>query len=224
MIVSAQVLKEVSVTSTWTYSGVWLNENGMIFSNGFATSWNASNLHFINWSTPAGNPTSNFTDGSVNLNKPFSSCPATSLIGRFGTKGRPFYIGERAQLKARGPLYLMVNDNPVADNRGKYIALIYPTNLSLCNSGYVRRPGEDAEVLSEDDESLPNMLNEVKINLDSSELLKISPNPSNNYRFSLIINDVRVNVEDIQFYNTNGNEVIGVSLVATEQSSSGKKI
>ena len=216
--ISAQKVVEIPANSSWVDSGVTFSTPGMVFSNGYATSWPNSNLHIINWSTPAGNPTSNFVDGTLNTTKPCKSCPATSLIGKLGTTGTPFYIGERVQIKGTGRLYLMVNDNPVSDNRGKYVALVYPSNASPCNSNIVKIANSQSnnyEILSEDDSNLPNLLKEIDLSKESNLLLQISPNPSSN-KFSLIINDLELELNDIHFYTNNGNEVKSIKFINKE--------
>ncbi len=123
----AQPAKNISVTQTWTNTGVQLNagESVTIFAQGYAT-WNnnGNNNQIKDWFTPAGIG-GNYID--INQNYPCQNCPGMSLIGKVGTDGTPQYIGTFGTLGSQsgGTLYLGINDDIPSDNYGSWIALIF---------------------------------------------------------------------------------------------------
>ena len=61
-------------------------------------------------------------DGPLAQNAPIPAVPAGALIGRVG-EGRPFGIGDQRQplgMPAAGDLWLGINDDHCADNRGEF--------------------------------------------------------------------------------------------------------
>jgi hypothetical protein len=71
--------------------------------------------------TPDGNPEYR------SANYPEPSVPVGALIGRVGTKGKPFGIGTQTQplpMPASGRLFLGVNDNDLSDNSGSYTVVV----------------------------------------------------------------------------------------------------
>jgi hypothetical protein len=68
-------------------------------------------------STPAGSKS-----GRRAANAPLPDAPAGTLIGRIGTNGRPFEIGNGTSMTmpAAGQLYLGVNDDGFEDNQGEF--------------------------------------------------------------------------------------------------------
>ena len=60
--------------------------------------------------------------GRTAAGAPLPSAPAGALIGRVGTNGPVFAIGDQASLTVRenGQLFLGVNDDEVSDNRGEF--------------------------------------------------------------------------------------------------------
>ena len=77
--------------------------------------------------TPAGSKAQRYAPGA-----PFPRAFAGALIGRIGTGGQLLAIGETATLTmpAAGILYLGINDDTVADNRGEFRVEIQRTAMN----------------------------------------------------------------------------------------------
>jgi hypothetical protein len=57
-----------------------------------------------------------------------TGAPAGALIGRIGTNGQPFLIGDQTEvtMPATGLLYLSVNDGYLDDNNGEFRVRLWP--------------------------------------------------------------------------------------------------
>lgn len=102
-------------------------------AEGYIKPWkNRSTDNYSHYYTPAGKGVSVRPEGYVHPSEPCSTCPAGSLIGKLGVNGRPFYIGNMAEIKnAYGDLYVMVNDYPVHDNVGSFVLVLF-SEVSNC--------------------------------------------------------------------------------------------
>ena len=103
--------------SAWQDSGVYLpaGASASIKATGKWSPWPLAGL----WSGPEGNEA---WQGQV------SFIPASALMGRLGTDGKPFLIGPETQITAKdnGRLYLAMNDafSALWDNAGEMKATI----------------------------------------------------------------------------------------------------
>ncbi|MCB0584973.1 MAG: T9SS type A sorting domain-containing protein [Phaeodactylibacter sp.] len=108
--------------SDWVDTGFDFDGNklGFVFASGYVLRHSYPSMSFDNYATPAGR-------GPNQLNNAFpcQTCTATGLIGKLGVNGDPFLVGERAYIKDAGRLYLKVNDFPLYDNQGAFVAVIY---------------------------------------------------------------------------------------------------
>ena len=59
---------------------------------------------------------------------PVAGAPVGALIGRIGTDGRPFLIGDQTEvtMPATGLLHLSVNDDYLVDNAGEFLVRLWP--------------------------------------------------------------------------------------------------
>ena len=148
---------------SWQPTGVMVDEGDsiFIFSNGYASLWNESELAIGRFSSPAGLGTFRIAPAPTNL-CPF--CPPGSLIGKVGNNGDPFYVGEVARLldsPYSGELFLGFNDDAsgLFNNIGLFISIIYSGGYS----GNNMTPNNDDALYF----SSPN--------------IAIHPNPTTNY-------------------------------------------
>ena len=67
------------------------------------------------------------TSGRKVANAPMPNQIAGALIGRIGTNGQPFGIGNlnSVVVPETGMLFLGINDDHVADNSGNYVVLVW---------------------------------------------------------------------------------------------------
>lgn len=123
--------------SDWVDTGFDFDgrQNGFVFASGYVIRHSYASMSFDNYATPAGR-------GPNQLNNAFpcQTCTATSLIGKLGVNGDPFLIGERAYIKGEGRLFLRVNDLPVYDNQGAFVAIIYNDIASICTGNMPAAP------------------------------------------------------------------------------------
>jgi hypothetical protein len=107
----------VDPKAAWQDSGLYLpaGATARITATGKWSPWPAAGL----WAGPEGNEA---WQGQV------SFVPASALMGRLGTDGKPFYIGPESEITARdnGRLYLAMNDlfSALWDNAGEMEATI----------------------------------------------------------------------------------------------------
>lgn len=113
----------VNGNSNWVDTGFTFNGNttGFVFASGYVIRKANYSMSFDNYATPSGRSFSDFPANSL----PCQTCGATSLIGKLGINGTPFIVGERAYINGSGRLYLTINDTPLTDNYGAFVAVIY---------------------------------------------------------------------------------------------------
>jgi hypothetical protein len=116
----------VNPKAAWQDSGVYLPEgaSARISATGKWSPWPSAGL----WSGPEGNEA---WKGQV------AFIPASALMGRLGTDGKPFYVGPESEIiaKQNGRLYLAMNDlfSALWDNAGEMKATIrvrYPKPIA----------------------------------------------------------------------------------------------
>jgi hypothetical protein len=116
----------VDVKKAWTDTGfaVTSGESIGITATGTMTSGECSS-NVCNY-TPAGAPGSTSCTGIPPGAFTAPALPCWSLIGKIGTNGSPFEVGDSLQTtaSAAGELYLGVNDNYYPDNTGSWTATI----------------------------------------------------------------------------------------------------
>jgi len=105
----------VSARQPWTATGMTVKRNDTysINANGeIQLSGDASDV-----ATPFGSKS-----GRKATNAPVPTAPAGALIGRIGANGQPFAIGSGVTIKmpGDGQLFLGINDDGFADNRGEF--------------------------------------------------------------------------------------------------------
>ena len=115
-------------TSGWTNSGITkaANEVVRICASGQVQLW--TDDLYCNQTTPSGQ--GRVTNGcgvscGIGSNG-CATCPVGSLIGRIGTGGTPFFVGDRAYLTGSdaGLLYFKVNDTDLTGNDGHFIVTV----------------------------------------------------------------------------------------------------
>jgi len=116
-ISQASETKNVTINgnnNSWTEAGINVQQGSRLF---ISTTGN------IQWSTNNFSSPSGVASGNNIL---YSGIPQSALVGRIGTTGTPFYVGENYNSFAdsSGPLFLSVNDNIKNDNTGSYISVI----------------------------------------------------------------------------------------------------
>lgn len=116
----------VDPKAAWQDSGVYLpaGASARISATGKWSPWPSAGL----WSGPEGNEA---WKGQV------AFIPASALMGRLGTDGKPFYVGPESEIiaKQNGRLYLAMNDlfSALWDNAGEMKATIrvrYPKPIA----------------------------------------------------------------------------------------------
>ena len=116
----------VNPKAAWQDSGVYLPEgaSARISATGKWSPWPSAGV----WSGPEGNEAWN---GQV------AFIPASALMGRLGTDGKPFFVGPESEITAKqnGRLYLAMNDlfSALWDNAGEMKATIrvrYPKPIA----------------------------------------------------------------------------------------------
>ncbi len=116
-ISQASESKNVTVNannSSWTEVGVNLQQGSRLFISSTGNIQWSSN----NFSSPSGVPS-----GNTIL---YSGIPQSALVGRIGTTGTPFYVGDYYNSFANeaGSLFLSVNDSVKNDNSGSYVSVV----------------------------------------------------------------------------------------------------
>jgi hypothetical protein len=116
-ISQASETKNVSVNSNnnnWTEAGINVQEGSRLFISATGS---------IQWSTNNFSSPSGVGSGNAVL---YSGIPQSALVGRIGTTGTPFYIGDyyNSFANGSGPLFLSVNDSNKNDNSGSYASII----------------------------------------------------------------------------------------------------
>jgi hypothetical protein len=116
-ISQASETKNVSVNSNnnnWTEAGINVQEGSRLFISATGS---------IQWSTNNFSSPSGIGSGNAVL---YSGIPQSALVGRIGTTGTPFYIGDyyNSFANGSGPLFLSVNDSNKNDNSGSYASII----------------------------------------------------------------------------------------------------
>lgn len=121
--------------SDWIDTGFSFNikSKGIVFASGYVVRKEGDSHAYHDYATPAGRAHVYISTSNAS---PCHSCNATSLIGRLGPNGKPFLIGKRcyinSQDKRAKKLYLRVNDNPLYDNQGAFVAIIYTDVDNIC--------------------------------------------------------------------------------------------
>lgn len=105
----------------------------------------------------------------MNNSFPCQTCNATSLIGKLGINGDPFLIGERAYIQGAGRLFLRVNDNPLYDNQGAFVAIIYRDIASICTGN-----GPGGVLSNEEKEGKDDLWG----NSEKETIFNLYPNPA----------------------------------------------
>lgn len=160
----------INGTSDWVDTGYNFNgfNPGFVFASGYVIRNDYSDS-FDNYATPAGRAFSKWPSNSF----PCQTCNATSFIGKIGVNGTPFLIGERAYINGFGRLYLTINDTPLYDNRGAFVAVIYK-NVTQIASNSLNRSFEQQIV----DEFGPQL--DTKKTSDIETDFTFYPNPASN--------------------------------------------
>ncbi len=111
----------VSGRERWTPTGIRVRAGqGMYFRASGAVRLSADPN---DEATPAG-----AKGGRTASAAPVADAAVGALIGRIGTDGRPFFIGDQTEvtMPAAGLLYLSVNDDYLVDNAGEFLVRLWP--------------------------------------------------------------------------------------------------
>lgn len=205
----------INGNADWTDTGLDFHAGkpGFVFASGYVIR-NQNSSSFDNYATPAGRAYASWPANSF----PCQTCNATSLIGKVGINGRPFLVGERAYINQTGRLYLRVNDDPLLDNKGAFVAVMYPHVEQIAS----RTSNSFIEEIIEEFGADGNILTiEQLAELEEETIYSISPNPAKNkveITFKNRNNESSIGV--IRVYDLNGKEIIS----KTYENSDGDKI
>ena len=100
--------------NSWVEVGVNLQQGSRLF---------ISTTGSIQWSTNNFSGPSGVASGNNIL---YSGIPQSALVGRIGTTGTPFYVGDyyNSFANENGSLFLSINDNAKNDNSGSYVSVV----------------------------------------------------------------------------------------------------
>lgn len=113
--------REVSIPASqaWTDTGVDVRSNQQVYFYAKGE---------IRWGPKRSDGPAGESGSPRNANRPIPNRAGAALIGRVGSSGGPFYIGEdRSPIRVRdgGRLFLGINDDYLQDNTGAFRVTIY---------------------------------------------------------------------------------------------------
>lgn len=203
LVYSQNKIMVIDGKSDWVDTGYdFVASNpGFVFASGYVIR-NGNSRSFDNYATPSGRSFANWPSNSF----PCQTCNATSLIGKVGINGVPFLIGERSYINRTGRLYLRINDTPLWDNRGAFVAVIYRHATQIASNNISRSFEE--QIIEEFGEQTSKFIN-LSSNPDELETnFEIFPNPSRG-NVSLEFKNLyeHSKIGKIRVYDLNGTEI-----------------